>query len=39
MATFTLYLIKWAVTLVSFLLIYKWLLAGSTFHRFNRMVL
>lgn len=39
MATLTLYLIEWAATLMSFLLIYKCFLTGSTFHRFNRMVL
>ncbi len=39
MGTLTLYILEWAFGLILMLAAYKLLLGGTTFHRFNRMVL
>ena len=39
MGTLTLYIIEWAFGLMLMLAVYKLLLSGTTFHRFNRAVL
>lgn len=39
MGTLTLYILEWAFGLMLMLAVYKLLLSGTTFHRFNRLIL